>query len=182
MKRQAKALHVDYQLAPIAAPAIKKRALKNRQLESGLSALPSFSLLDPNDTPPATEPATSVPTELPTDSPGLPTSTGAPEVPTSVPTDIPSPPTGSVTAPTGGPTAPFPAPTGEAPFPTGSPFPTAPAGTGYPGLPTTLETLTRGPKPTAAPDAPQPEDGEEMENGNAWLSWISDLLTGERGA
>lgn len=59
MKRQAKALHVDYQLAPIAAPAIKKRALKNRQLESELSALPSFSLLDPNDTPrpPSLQPA-----------------------------------------------------------------------------------------------------------------------------
>lgn len=159
-------LQIDYQLAPTAA-AVKERGLNYRQLDG--SVLPSFSLLDPNDTPSATESATALPTALP----DLPSGTGAPELPT----DFPTPPAG-------GPTAPIPFPTGEVPFPTNAPFPTAPAGTGapgFPGLPTTFGTVTRGPRPTSAPEAPGLEEDREMENGNAWLDWINDLLTGGRG-
>jgi hypothetical protein len=162
-----KALHINYKLAPTAAPAIKRRALKYRQLGTGSPALPSFSLLDPNDTPTATAPATTTSEEA-----GLPT-----ELPTGFPTDFPSPPTGY-------PTAPFPFPTGNSPLPTDAPeppfpFPTAPAGTGAPDLPSTLETVTRGPRPTAAPESGLGGEEEgEHENGNAWLEWISQLLTG----
>ncbi|KAJ4330628.1 hypothetical protein N0V95_010022, partial [Ascochyta clinopodiicola] len=53
--KPTKSLHIDYQLAPTVAPAIKKRNLKYRQL--GSSALPSFSLFDPSAVPTATEPA-----------------------------------------------------------------------------------------------------------------------------
>jgi hypothetical protein len=176
-KRQDKPLYVDYQLAAKAAPAVKKRELKYRQL--GGSALPSFSLLDPNDTPTATEPATDLPTVLPTELPGLPT-----ELPSGIPTELPGLPTGFPTPPAGGPTAPFPFPTGDSPFPTDAPFPTVPAGTGepgFPGLPTTFGTVTRGPRPTAAPEQGQGEE-EETENGNGWLEWINDLLTGGKGS
>ncbi|KAJ4987900.1 hypothetical protein SVAN01_06630 [Stagonosporopsis vannaccii] len=195
-KRNIKALHIDYQLAPTAASTVKRRELKYRQL--GSSALPSFSLLDPNDTPTATEPATQLPTELPTELPGLPTDTAAPELPTELPglpteTAVPELPTDLPTPPAGGPTAPFPAPTGEAPLPTGEvpfptdvPFPTAPAGTGapgFPGLPTTFGTVTRGPKPTAVPEEPgQEDDGEETQNGNWWLEFIGNLLGGNKSA
>lgn len=166
-KRNIKVLHIDYQLAPTAAPVVKRRELKYRQL--GGSALPPFSLLNPNDTPPATEPVTGLPTELPTELPGA-------------PTDFPTPPAGGPTAPA--PTGEIPFPTGEAPFPTGAPFPTAPAGTGapgLPGLPTTFDTITRGPKPTAAPEQPG-QDGEGMQNGNWWMEFIGDLLHGNKGA
>ncbi|KAF2623678.1 hypothetical protein BU25DRAFT_451162 [Macroventuria anomochaeta] len=176
-KRQAKALHIDYQLAPTATPVIKRRELKYRQL--GDSALPSFSLLDPNDTPTATESATVLPTELPTELPGLPTGTGVPELPSGIPTNLPGLPTGFPTPPAGGPTALPPIPTGEAPSLT------APAGTGAPGspsLPTTFGTVTRGPRPTAAPESPEGSEGEETENGNAWLEWVGDLLTGGKGS
>ncbi|KZM27823.1 uncharacterized protein EKO05_0011004 [Ascochyta rabiei] len=173
VKPHAEALHIDYHLAPTVAAAIKKSELKYRQL--GGSPLPSFSLFDPSATP----------TGLPTDLPGLPSGTEPPSLPTDAPTDLPGPPTDLPgpptdypTPPAGGPTASFPFPTGGAPFPTNAPFPTAPAGTGYPGLPTTLETLTRGARPTSAPDAPSQEDSQEPQNGNAWLDWVSDLLTG----
>lgn len=191
-------LHIDYELAPKAAPVVKRREVKYRQL--GAPALPSFSLLDPNETPTATEPATGapgLPTGLPTELPGLPTGTGSPELPTPPaggPTGFPSFPT----PPSGGPTPPFPFPTG-APFPpagTGAPsFPPAPtdapfppqppAGTGFPGapgfpgMPTTL--LTRGPQPTSVPDVPGQESENDTENGNGWLEWISDLLSGGKG-
>ncbi|KAF3043693.1 hypothetical protein E8E12_007115 [Didymella heteroderae] len=215
--QQKRDLHIDYELAPKAAPVVKRREVKYRQL--GGSALPSFSLLDPNDTPTATAPATGapdfpgLPTGFPTDLPGLPTGTGVPEPPTGPPTDLPGLPTGLPTPPAGGPTG-FPGfptppaggPTPPFPFPTGAPFPPAgtgvpgfppaptdapfppspPAGTGapgfpgFPGMPTTL--LTRGPQPTAVPDLPgQESEGEETENGNGWLDWISDLLSGGRG-
>ncbi|KAF9694188.1 hypothetical protein EKO04_007927 [Ascochyta lentis] len=196
VKPRAKALHVDYRLAPTVNDDASKRDLKYRQL--GGDALPSFSLLDPNNTPTATEPATGLPTEAPTDFPGLPSGTGIlsfptgaptdlpglpsgtgiPSFPTGAPTDLPGLPSGFPTPPAGGPTAPFPFPSGDAPFPTDAPLPTAPAGTGFPGLPTTLETLTRGPQPTSAPDAPSQDDDNKPQNGNAWLEWISNLLTG----
>ena len=171
-------LQIDYQLASTAVAVAKRRGLNYRQL--GGSALPSFSLFDPNDTPLATEPATSLPTELP----GLPSGTGAPELPTGTPTGFPGLPTDLPTPPAGGPTAPIPFPTGDIPSPTDAPFPTAPAGTGapgFPGLPTTFGTVTRGPRPTTAPEAPGQEEDGETENGNAWLDWINDLLTGGRG-
>lgn len=178
-------LQIDYQLAPTAVVVPKERVLNYRQL--GGSALPSFSLLDPNDTPPATESATGLLTELPgfpsgTRVPGLPT--GAPELPTDAPTGLPGLPTDYPTPPVGGPTAPIPFPTGEVPHPTDAPLPTAPAGTdapGFPGLPTTFGTVTRGPRPTAAPEAPGQQEDGELENGNPWLDWINDLLTGGRG-
>lgn len=176
--------------------------MKYRQLDN--PALPSFTLLDPNDTPTATEPATGapgIPTGLPTELPGLPTGTGAPGLPTGLPTPPAGGPTGFPgfpgfpTPPAGGPTPPFPFPTG-APFPpagtgvpgfppapTDAPFPPQPpAGTGLPGfsgIPTTL--LTRGPQPTTVPDLPGQDSEDETENGNGWLEWISDLLTGGRG-
>lgn len=164
VKRNIKALHVDYQLAPttlpIPMPPVTRREVKYRQLSD--SALPSFSLFDPNNPPIPTDPATELPTDLPTDLPGP-------------PTDLPTPPAG-------GPTAPFPEPTGEVPFPTGAPFPTAPAGTGAPDLPSTFDTVTRGPKPTAAPEKPPQDDGEEPQNGNWLWEFISRLLGGSRSA
>lgn len=152
-------LHIDYELAPKAAPVVKRREVKYRQL--GSPALPSFSLLDPNDTPTATEPATGapgLPTGFPTELPGLPTGTGVPEPP-SPPTDLPGLPSGLPTPPAppaGGPTGGFPGlptppaggPTPPFPMPTGAPFP--PAGTGVPGFP---------PAPTDAPFPPQPPAG-----------------------
>ena len=183
-KRKIKALHVDYQLAPTTVPSAKptvmRRELKYRQLSD--SALPSFSLFDPNNPPTPTDPATELPTELPSELPGLPTDTAVPELPTDIPTDLPGPPTDLPTPPAGGPTAPFPVPTGEVPFPTSAPFPTAPAGTGAPNLPSTFDTVTRGPKPTAAPEKPAQDDGEEPQNGNWWLEFISQLLGGSKGA
>ncbi|KAJ8111679.1 hypothetical protein OPT61_g5783 [Boeremia exigua] len=206
-KRHIKALHIDYQLAPTAAPEVKRRALKYRQL--GGSALPSFTLLDPNDVPAPTQPANGLPTELPTQvptelpglptetavptEPAIPTETASPVLPTEHPTELPGLPTGLPTPPAGGPTAPLPGPTGEpslspggeAPFPTDAPFPTVPAGTGapdFPGLPTTFGTVTRGPLPTPGPDAPEQEDGEETQDGSWWMQLISDLLSGSRGS
>lgn len=200
--QEKRALHIDYELAAKAAPVVRRRGLKYRQ--AGGSALPSFSLLDPNDTPTATQSATELP-GAPTDAPGFPTGapelpTGGSELPTGAPTETPTFPTGFPTPPAGGPTAPFPFPTGDSPFPSGEPpFPTdapfppsgtgAPGlpgtgfpGTGFPGLPSTFGTVTRGPRPTVAPDAPGSEGGEsETENGNAWLEWISDLLSGGKG-
>lgn len=182
-KRNIKALHIDYQLAPTAAPIVKRRELKYRQLDG--SALPSFSLLDPNDTPTATGPApglpTEVPTELPTELPGLPIESAIPEPPTEPPTDLLGP-----TAPVPGPTGGSPLPPAEAPFPTDAPFPTAPAGTGapgLPGLPTTFGTVTRGPRPTAAPDAPEQEESgdEKPQDGSWWMQLISDLLSHYKG-
>ncbi|KAJ4400270.1 hypothetical protein N0V91_008835 [Didymella pomorum] len=204
-------LHIDYELAPKAAPVIKRREVKYRQLDS--PALPSFSLLDPNDTPTATEPATGapgLPTGLPTELPGLPTGTGTPVPPTDLPglpSGMPTPPSPPAGGPTGGfpgfPTPPAGGPTPPFPFPTGAPQPSAgtgvpsfppaptdapspPMGTGapgfpgFPGMPTTL--LTRGPQPTAVPDLPGQESEDETENGNGWLSWIGELLTGGKGA
>ncbi|RII05724.1 hypothetical protein CUC08_Gglean008939 [Alternaria sp. MG1] len=64
-------------------------------------------------------------------------------------------------------------PTGGSPFP----FP----GTGMPGLPTTMQTLTRGPQPTGMPELPGSENGEQGPGDDApggFFDWLSSLFGG----
>lgn len=119
--------------------------------------------------------------EAPTDSLPLP-SDGAPELPpfpTGGAPDLPPFPTGGFPMPTGAPELPTDAP-GLPPFPTGGfPMPTG----GFPGLPTTLETLTRGPQPTgmpAFPGFPGQEDGDNESGrpGQGFWDWLEGLFGG----
>lgn len=79
---------------------------------------------------------------------------------------VPAFPSGTGPAFPTGTVPPFPFPTGG--FPTGVPSGGFPTG-GFPGLPTTLATLTRGPLPTATGVPEFPDDGPE---GGWWLEWI----------
>ncbi|KAL1800856.1 hypothetical protein ACET3X_001198 [Alternaria dauci] len=150
-RHRVRNLAIDYQLAP------RQDAGPGAGAGAGTS-LPSFSLAEPTDGTPA------LPTETEGGFPGLPT--GQPEMP--FPTGgFPSPP-GDGPAPTD---LPFPMPTGGSPFP----------GTGMPGLPTTMQTLTRGPQPTGMPELPGSENGEEESGGDApggFFDWLSSLFGG----
>jgi hypothetical protein len=152
-RHRVRKLAIDYQLAP-------------RQEAGAGQSLPSFSLAEPTDGTPA------LPTQTEGGFPGLPT--GGPEMP--FPTGgFPKPPGGDhspsdIPFPTD---LPFPMPTGGSPFP----FP----GTGMPGLPTTMQTLTRGPKPTGMPELPGSEHGEEDPGDDApggFFDWMSSLFGG----
>ena len=139
--------------------------------------------------------------ELPTG--GLPMPSGEPELPTGaypMPSGEPELPTGGLPSgpppfpgmPSGGaPNMPF--PTGGFPMPTGgSPYPGLPdglPGTGMPGLPTTMATLTRGPQPTAVPEMPgyggeQGSGSGDSEQGSGsgggFFDWISGLFGGSK--
>ena len=196
---KSKTLAVDYQLAPTVVPKIGK--VEQRQVGNGTS-LPSFTLLDPSDGVP--QPTTTDAAEIPSSTEGpessFPTSTDDSAFPIPTATDEPSSP-----LPTEDPESPF--PTGQPAFPTatgqpGFPFPTGGfsmptggfplptggfPGTGIPSLPTTLETVTRGPRPTAQPDAPDStlpgeEDGETGEGDlQSWLDWLESLFGGSNG-
>jgi hypothetical protein len=162
-------LAIDYQLAPTALPKRQE------------SALPSFSLVD-----------SAVP--VPTETEEIPTATDGPAYPFPTETANLPFPTGGFPFPTGSPASPFPTggfpsvfPTGAFPMPTEAPFPTGgfpglPGGTGMPSLPTTLQTLTRGPQPTAAPSFPGEDGGEEEGSGNgglqAWWDWLEGIFGG----
>ncbi|OAL47824.1 hypothetical protein IQ07DRAFT_104975 [Pyrenochaeta sp. DS3sAY3a] len=185
-QHRSRSLAIDYQLAPTAS-AIPPNRIKRQELEgSGSTLLPSFTLLDPSGTEGVPAP-TAVPTEepdspfpAPTEDPDspFPFPTGAPELP--FPTGAPDSP-----FPTGGfplPTGDFPLPTGGFPLPTGG-FPGFP-GTGLPSLPTTLETVTRGPRPTAQPELPElpqipglPDlELPSLDDPQGWLDFLTGLF------
>ncbi|CAO2652811.1 Nn.00g022220.m01.CDS01 [Neocucurbitaria sp. VM-36] len=184
---KTKSLAIDYELAPTAIPKIGKVAVEKRQAGGSGTSLPSFTLVNPSDAvpvPTSTEDGSAVPLPTSTDGSDLPFPTEDPESPFPFPSG-----TGGLPFPTGDlpfPTGDLPFPTGDLPFPTGGlPFPTGGfPGTGIPSLPTTLETVTRGPQPTAVPELPGfPGDNEDGETGSgdmqSWLDWLAGLFGGK---
>ncbi|KAJ4362952.1 hypothetical protein N0V83_010069 [Neocucurbitaria cava] len=180
---RTKSLAIDYQLAPTSIPKIGKVEVGKRQD----SALPSFTLLDPSDAvPTATSAEGSSAVVLPTEEPSessFPTATGGQPFPTG---DLPFPtglPTGDLPFPSGGfpsHTGGFPMPTGGFPFPTGG-FPgSLPGGTGIPSIPTTLQTFTRGPRPTAEPSGLPGSDENGETDAQGWLDWLEILFGGSK--
>jgi hypothetical protein len=188
-----KALAMNYQIAPTAVPEVKRQD----------SALPDFSLLDsamplPTGTPlvwpfPGGDDESAYP--LPTETAGLPSfptggfsaSPSGADDESSLPFPTGQPgipfPSGVIPIPSSGGEndLPFPLPTEapDAPFP----FPVPNGDTGMPGLPTTMQTMTRGPQPTGAPSYPGQDGGA---GGNqqgirvlqALINWLEGLLKG----
>ncbi|KAF1843377.1 uncharacterized protein K460DRAFT_144237 [Cucurbitaria berberidis CBS 394.84] len=175
-------------------PTGTKSSARPRPTKGPGSRVPSStaksSLPSPTEAPgsptPTEDPESSIPFPTPTDEPSLPSPTDDPESP--FPTEEPPFPTATGQPEFPFPTGDFPIPTGGFPIPTGGfPFPTGGfPGSRIPGRPTTLKTLTRGPRPTAVPEQtglPGGDEDGETGTGDAqgFLEWLQGMFGGAKG-